>query len=202
MEKWGTGETYSPTHTRFASDLLVDCRTDLLRISADLDQHREDEDALLALADITEDLHALRASRRLNRAEHFGALKAIAAGDRTRIVAAAVYAQWISDSIRWEAARCEKEIQAVLEAFADADDLTLIRHATPLAREVIAPGDPPPPPTRLESADTLPERARSQLDSIQQWAGQAAWAIGLSDTPTMKALCQHVATFRAWLLST
>lgn len=202
MEKWGTGETYSPTHTRFASDLLVDCRTDLLRISANLDQHRDDEDDLLALADITEDLHALRANRRLNRPEHFGALKAIAAGDRTRIVAAAEYAQWISDSLRWEAARCEKEIQAVREAFADADDLKLIQHEIPLAREVIAPGDAPPPPTRLESADSLPQRARSQLDSIEQWAGQAAWAIGLSDTPTMKVLSQHAAAFRAWSFCT
>lgn len=202
MEKWGTGETYSPTHTRFASDLLVDCRTDLLRISTNLDQHREDEDTLLALADTVDDLPALRASRRLNRSEHFDALKAIAAGDRTRIVAAAEYAQWISDSLRWEGARCEKEIRSVCEAFADADYLTLIQYEVPLAREVIAPGDAPPPPTRLQSADSLPERARSQLDSIQQLAGQAAWAIGLSDTPTMKALCQHVATFRAWLLST
>lgn len=63
MEKWGTGETYSPTHTRFASDLLVDCRTDLLRISTNLDQHREDEDTLLALADTVDDLPALRAGR-------------------------------------------------------------------------------------------------------------------------------------------
>lgn len=184
MERWGTEEWLAPTHARFAADLLADCRTQLLRISTDLDYQREFEG-------------------RSDEAGQRAALTGWLAGERDKLIAAAAYAQWVSDHIRQEMARCQAEIRAVCARYAvSSDHLALLeRETVPL--DGIAPSNEPPVlPARLETPDDVDNLARQhrfELELAWRWASSALLATGESHTGLMLSLCEHIRTLCEWL---
>jgi hypothetical protein len=179
METWGTDEVFCPTHARFAADLLGDCRTEFLRLTTALDFDVE---------------RPLRGRRRRT------APTAYTPGNRDKLIAAAAYAQWMSDHITQEAARCQREITAVCARYATNSDQVALLERQMVPFDGMGPSAQPPlRPGELESIETLPAPYLAQLDRAREWCGQALWAAGMSNTAAMETLCQHIGTLVSWL---
>lgn len=185
METWGT-EEFSPTHARFAADLLTDCRNEFLRISVKLDDELEAEKrrSLREFAD-SQASDSVPLSPRVDTEK---------AADRDNYIVAAAYAQWISDHIWQEAARCDREIAAACARLAvTSDQLALLEH-----REVPFDGgapaaEPPPFPS------VLFQLRRGQRDcDVHGCLSSASSAVGESNTAAMNVIRQHIGLLLGW----
>lgn len=186
MKTWGTGEWFSPTYARFAADLLTDCRNEFLRISVDLDDElgNEKNRSVCEFAE-SQPSDSVPLSHRVDTEK---------AADRDTLIAAAAYAQWISDHIWQEAARCDREIAAASARHAvTSDQLALLEY-----REVPFDGgapaaEPPPFPS------VLFELRRGGTDcDVYTLLSSASSAVGESNTAAMIVLRQHIGLLLGW----
>lgn len=194
MKRWGTEEWFSPTHACFAADLLTDCRNEFVRISVDLDQELE-----AAKHRSLCDFAASQASESVPASPRVDTEKA---ADRDSYIAAAAYAQWISDHIRQEAARCEREIAAARARSAvTSDELALLEHRI-VPMDGDAPASEPPPFPEVVDLRVLFQRRRGRIDcecDVETWLSSAASAVSASNTASMIVLRQHIGLLLGWL---
>lgn len=200
MKRWGTEEWFSPTHARFAADLLTDCRNEFLGISGRLD---DDLDGKIR--------------RLLRESDAATGLQLISLrGDRDKFIAAAAYAQWISDHIWQEAARCEREIAAALARSAVTSDPLALLEQRVVPFDGGAPASEPPPfPEPLDDRVYVLRIRSGQVDCVRvrlssassvvsesntaAWLSSASSAVSESNTASMNVLRQHIGLLSDWL---
>lgn len=168
--------TISTTHANFASQLLGDCAADLLRLSGWWD---------------TEMRWAARRNRNLISA-------AITVENQSALVAAARYAQWISDLIAWD---CTRKVQADLTCAAryprDPDAVALLERQ--IGPEPVGPGPMPPRPGELVAADTLDEYNRNVIAATAELAEDAVRALARCDSNSTREATAHINALQFWL---
>ncbi|WP_396912717.1 hypothetical protein [Mycolicibacterium sp.] len=193
MKIWGTAESFSPTHARFAADLLTDCREELLGITVVIDVRLEAERrrSLCEFAD-GQASDSVPVSPRMDTEK---------ATDRDKFIVAAAYAEWISDHIWQEAARCDREIAAFFARFATtADQLALLERQRGEPFDGVTPAaEPPPFPEPLDDLLYVVQGRRAQIDCIRAWLLSASSAVSESNTATMNAIGQHIGLLSRWL---
>lgn len=173
---------FRSTHAGFAAELLEDCRTELLRVTSTLDGY-------------------IDLARHLNSSTS-AAIVSCAPGNRDALVAAAGYAQWISDHIRQQGAQWQRADSAAAAGYManDRDQRLLqgMRDREEFCGDTIAPSPTPPPgPGVLENIESLSDRRR--LLHARELCAEALWAAGKSDTEGMRTVCGHIETLLSWL---
>jgi hypothetical protein len=178
---------FSGTHARFAAELLEDCRAHFLRLSTVLDDYIErfgkSDSAIVA------------------------AVAPTAPQNRANLIAAAGYAQWISDHIRHQEARWGRADKSASAYYlhpgslpGDSDRLALLeRELVTTVDGVVPPVEPPAWPGDLESIAALPASYVARLDEAKELFDHALWAVSMSTTEAMATLSGHIGALLRWL---
>ncbi|OHV03523.1 hypothetical protein [Mycobacterium talmoniae] len=181
--------TFSPTHTRFAADLMADCAGELLRITGVLDEHLE-----------WEKVQRARYEQGLVATEPVYGYTGIMVAAKVTVVYAAAYCQWVSDHLV-HAGRTAAEIDLVsARRFAPPDDDYLLLRQHEMACDVVPVPSPDPPgfPPALEGTEFLDASVRAKLERVRTLLDEADVAITRSSIRVMQTLHQHTSALAAW----
>lgn len=181
----------STTHAGFAAQLLDDCADELLDLSRTWDA----------------------VSRRWDATGSYGPGEPVPAvmvrsGNRRELIAAAAYAQWIADAIRWEASPRRRSDLVLATpnpdmpagarlALANIDPAVSQLHQ--IVDDAVAPGPVPARLGELVDADTLDGHSRARFGVVRGWLIEAAAAVAVSTAAQMTALADHIRTLLLWL---
>ncbi|MDM3927432.1 hypothetical protein [Mycobacterium intracellulare] len=176
----------SLVHARFAADLLVGVREELLRLTTDLDVYMD---------------RARRAGVGTKLDAAWLAIAASAPGNRRELIAAAAYAQWLSDHIRLQSARWKRADKASATGYAKHSEESALLERQPVPFEIVEPPkDPPPHPGALDSTIAmLPAPYLAHIDRAREWCGQALWAARMSNTQGMAVVCGYMERLLGWM---
>lgn len=175
-------------HARFAADLIEGARVELLRLTTDLDFYIQ---------------RGRRAAIGTKTDAPYMAVTEAAPGNREQVVAAAAYAQWISDHIRLQCTRLEcADLRAAACYANDSDQVALLERELHQSDTVVVhpPSTPPPRPGALDSTITMmPVPYLVRLDRAREWCGQALWAARTSRSKGMAVVCGHIELLLRWM---
>lgn len=176
----------SLVHARFAADLLVGVREELLRLTTDLDVYMD---------------WARRAGGGTKLDEAWMAIAASAPSNRRELIAAAAYAQWLSDHIRLQSARWKRADEASATGYMKHFDESALLERQLVPFEIVEPPkDPPPHPGALDSTIAmLPAPYVARVDRAREWCGQALWAARMSNTQGMAVVCGYMERLLGWM---
>lgn len=197
MQRWGMPvKQWSPAHSRFAIELLTDCRKSLMAKARVLDSHMEDEERERARCERDPDARP----RLIGDVAHTNAVRAYV--DKPALLAAALYAQWCADHIANECVQLDRDLSEFVGQFAaDEDHLALIEHpANSLGFEcsVVPAATPPPFPMALAAAGSLLVGRHTRLDDVRDMLTEAGAAIAHTTTATTEAVHGHISWLIGW----
>ncbi len=197
LQRWGMPvRQWSPTHSRFAIELLTDCRRVLMSIVRELDRHVENEE-------IDRDRLARDSGLKPMCANDIGHVEALrACVDRPSLLAAALYSQWCADHVANECVQLDKDLSAFVSRFMDGDDaLALIEHpdsSRGFACGIVPDSEPPPVPEVLVEAGSLLAGPRTRLDHVRGMLTEAEAALQHTTTATTQVVREHISMLIGW----
>ncbi len=197
MQRWGTPvKQWSPAHSRFAIELLTDCRKSLMSKARELDSHMEDEERDRARCERDPDAKP----RMIHDVAHTRAVQAYV--DKPALLAAALYAQWCADHIANDCVQLDRDLSEFVGQFADDEEhRSLIEHpANSLGFEcsVVPSAFPPPFPMALAAPDSLLVGRHTRLDDVRDMLTEAAAAIAHTTTATTESVHGHISWLIGW----